>query len=99
MKRKLSVPEQHQLKVARRTLEMSDVGARIMGPPTKAEAREIIKRLTGRAAKENPTSKSKRGGVTMARRKSRKMHTGKRGGRYYISKGRKVYPGRRRSRR
>lgn len=35
----------------------------------------------------------------MARKKRRKMHTGKRGGRYYISHGRKVYPGRRRSRR
>lgn len=43
---KLSVPEQHQLRVARQTLKMSDMGARIMGGPTKQEAREIIKRLT-----------------------------------------------------
>ena len=51
-RRYLSVPEQHQLKIARRTLEMSDVGARIMGGMTKAEAREVIRRLTGRAPKE-----------------------------------------------
>jgi len=31
---------------------MSDVGARIMGGPTKEEAREIIKKLTGKVAKE-----------------------------------------------
>jgi len=45
-KRKLSVPDQHQLKVARATLKMSEVGARIMGGPNHVEAREIIKRLT-----------------------------------------------------
>ena len=48
----LDVPEQHQLKVARDTLKMSDMGARIMGGPTKEEAREIIKKLTGKVAKE-----------------------------------------------
>ena len=46
------MPERHQLKIARRTLEMSDAGALIMGGPNKAEAREIILRLTGRKAKE-----------------------------------------------
>ena len=46
----LSVPERHQLRIARDTLEMSDAGARIMGGPTKEEAREIIFRLTGRKA-------------------------------------------------
>ena len=46
-------PEQHQLKIARATLKMSDVGALIMGGPTKAEAREIILRLTGKPAKED----------------------------------------------
>ena len=49
--RRLSVPEQHQLRIAKDTLKMSDVGARIMGGPTKEEAREIILRLTGKAAK------------------------------------------------
>jgi hypothetical protein len=52
--RELSVFDRHQLKIARDTLKMSDAGARIMGGPTKAEAREIIIRLTGRAPKENP---------------------------------------------
>jgi len=46
--RKLSVPERHQLRIARKTLKMSDVGALIMGPPTKEEARQIIAKLTGR---------------------------------------------------
>ena len=48
---KLTVPERHQLKIARATLNMSDVGALVMGGPTKAEAREIIRRLTGRSPK------------------------------------------------
>jgi len=48
----LSVPEQHQLKIARKTLTYSDAGALIMGPPSKAEARQIIKKLTGRMPKE-----------------------------------------------
>ena len=52
-RRYLSVPEQHQLKIARRTLEMSDVGARIMGGMTKAEARQVILKLTGKKAKED----------------------------------------------
>jgi hypothetical protein len=47
-KRQLTVPEQHQLKIARHTLKLSDVGARIMGGPTKEEAREIILKLTGK---------------------------------------------------
>ncbi len=57
--RRLSVPERHQLRIARKTLTYSDVGARIMGGPTKAEAREIIKRLTGKTAREdNPPFKT-----------------------------------------
>jgi hypothetical protein len=51
--RKLSVPERHQLKIARKTLTLSDVGAVCMGGPSKEEARRIIQDLTGRAAKEN----------------------------------------------
>lgn len=50
--RELTVPEKHQLKIARDTLKMSDVGARIMGGMTKEEAREVIKRLTGKEPKE-----------------------------------------------
>jgi len=43
---KLSVFDKHQLKIARATLKMSDVGALIMGGMTKKEAHEVIKRLT-----------------------------------------------------
>ena len=51
-RRYLMVPEQHQLRIARKTLTYSDESAKIMGPPSKAEARQIIKRLTGRMPKE-----------------------------------------------
>ena len=34
----------HQIKIAKRTLEMSDIGARIMGGMTKDEARDILKK-------------------------------------------------------
>ena len=44
----LSVPDMHQLKVARDTLRMSDAGALIMGGPDKRASRRIILRLTGR---------------------------------------------------
>jgi len=52
--RSLSVPEKHQLKIARKTLSYSDIGAKIMGGMTKEEAREIIYRLVGRHPKDNP---------------------------------------------
>lgn len=45
---KLSVPEKHQLKIARSTLKMSDAGAFVMGGMTKVEAREVIFKLTGK---------------------------------------------------
>ncbi len=48
--RELSVPEKHQLRIARDTLKMTDAMARVMGGPSKDEAREIILRLTGRPA-------------------------------------------------
>jgi len=51
-RRYLSVPEQHQLKIARKTLTYSDAGAKIMGGMTKAEARRVIEKLTGRKPKE-----------------------------------------------
>ena len=52
-KRELSVPERHQLKIARDTLKMSDQGAMIMGGMNKEEARKVIQRLTGKTAKES----------------------------------------------
>ena len=42
----LTVPEKHQLKIARSTLKMSDIGARIMGGMTKTEAKKVITALT-----------------------------------------------------
>ena len=46
--RKLSVPEQHQLKVARSTMRMHCVGARIMGGPDHLRSVNIIRNLTGK---------------------------------------------------
>jgi len=43
--RRLTVPEQHQLKIAKDTLRMADPMVGVMGGMTKEEAREIIKRL------------------------------------------------------
>lgn len=51
MKRRLDVFERHQLKIARRTLQLSDVGALIMGGMSKAQARELIRELTGKESK------------------------------------------------
>jgi len=45
---KLSIPEKHQLQIARKTLQMSDTMAKIMGGMTKKEAKEIIKKTTKR---------------------------------------------------
>ena len=42
----LTIPEKHQLKIAKSTLKMTDIGARIMGGMTKEEAKEVIKYLT-----------------------------------------------------
>jgi hypothetical protein len=39
-----TAPERHQIKIAKQTLKMSDVGAQIMGGMTKAEAREILRK-------------------------------------------------------
>lgn len=50
-KKELTVPEKHQLKIARKTLKLNDAGALILGGPSKEEAREIIKRLTGKEVK------------------------------------------------
>ena len=45
MKKTLSVFDKHQLNIARKTLKMSEIGARIMGGMTHEEAREIIKKF------------------------------------------------------
>jgi len=46
--RSLSVPETHQLKIARDTLKMHPAAVIVMGGPSHAEARAIIARLTGK---------------------------------------------------
>ena len=51
-KNRLSVPEKHQLAIAKKTLKMNDVGVLVMGGMTKDEARISIKKLTGKDAKE-----------------------------------------------
>ena len=40
----MDVFQKHQIRIAMRTLELSDVGALIMGGMTKDEARAILKR-------------------------------------------------------
>ena len=57
--RELLVPEKHQLRIAYDTLKMNDVMARVMGGMTKDEAKEIIKKLTGRDAKEGAVMNTK----------------------------------------
>lgn len=42
MTKNISVPERHRIKIAKDTLKMSDVGARIMGGMTKEEARNLL---------------------------------------------------------
>lgn len=39
----LDVFKKHQIIIAKKTLKMNDIGARIMGGMTKDEAREILK--------------------------------------------------------
>jgi hypothetical protein len=51
-RRKLTVPERHQLRIARGTLKMAPEMARMMGTMTRAEACRVIKQLTGKIPKE-----------------------------------------------
>ena len=48
MSDRLTVPQRHQLKIARDTLIMSDAGALIMGGPSRYRAAEIVWSLTRR---------------------------------------------------
>ena len=52
MKKQLSIPEQHQLKIAKATLKMTDVMARVLGGMTKEEAKEIVRKLEKHEPKE-----------------------------------------------
>ena len=49
----MTVPEQHQLKIAWRTLRMSDVMVQVLGGMTKEEAIEIIKRNKSRGQRND----------------------------------------------
>lgn len=44
-KKKLTVPEKHQEKIAKDTLKMSDFGARMMGGMDKEEAIKFLKSI------------------------------------------------------
>ena len=41
----LTVPQQHQLKIAKKTLKMNDVGVMVMGGMSKQEARDFLKSI------------------------------------------------------
>jgi len=41
----LTVPQQHQLKIAKKTLKMNDAMAMIMGGMSKPEARDFLKSI------------------------------------------------------
>jgi len=47
VKKTLSVPEQHQLKIARQTLRMPAAMAGVMGGPSRAEAVRVAEKLSG----------------------------------------------------
>ena len=47
----LSIPERHQLRIARDTMRMTPAMARIMGGPSVDEAIKIIRRLTAKEVK------------------------------------------------
>lgn len=44
---KLDIPTQHQIKIAKKTLHLSNAGAFILGGMTKGEAREVLSKLAG----------------------------------------------------
>ena len=46
-RRTLSVPDQHQLRIARRTMRYNCIGAAVMGGPNHFQAASIIHQLTG----------------------------------------------------
>ena len=43
--KRLSTADRHQLRIARQTLRMNDVGVKVMGGMSKEEALEVIRRL------------------------------------------------------
>lgn len=45
IKQKLNMFEKHQLSIARKTLNLSDAGAFILGGPTKIQSRAFIDKM------------------------------------------------------
>lgn len=68
---RLSVPERHQLKIARETLRMPEAMARVMGGPTKAEARDIFRRLMAKARGEKLNPCARKNSVTWGGRRQK----------------------------
>jgi len=52
MSHKLSIPERHQLRVAKKTVNMPDAIAGVLSGMSKREARRVIVELTGFNVKE-----------------------------------------------
>ena len=48
----MNVFDKHQLVIAKKTINMSDAIANVMGYPNKEQAKEIILKITGKPAKE-----------------------------------------------
>jgi hypothetical protein len=67
---RLSVPERHQLKIARDTLRMPDAMVGVMGGMTKVQAREIFRRLMAKArgVRSNPRRRKRKNSVTWGRK-------------------------------
>ena len=52
MKKELSVFDKHQLRIARATMKLNDIGVLIMGGMNKEEAKEVIYKLTGKKVED-----------------------------------------------
>lgn len=61
-RRQLSVPETHQLRIARDTMRMPDPMVGVMGGPNKEQSKKIIQELTGRPYKDIPADNPYAGG-------------------------------------
>lgn len=78
--RQLSVPEKHQLNIAKKTLRMNDVMARVMGGMTKDQSRSFLRSIGWTAARikqheDGPDGKVKGGEVAEAKKPStRELH-------------------------
>ena len=58
--RNLTIPEQHQLRIARKTLQMNDIFVAIMGGMTKEEAQRIVDEY--KEQRKNRSRRKEKGG-------------------------------------